>query len=90
MKHPLLVFSVFVIIACSPDKKEIISQSPEWGIQYPGIWKSVTGSPGKVNLLNAADIMPRAQRLEEFEHLDFPLDQTDIKVVQSKTNEQRR
>lgn len=80
MRHLFFAIAVISIIACTREKDLNRKENPEWENEYTGVWKSNVGQPGKINLLNVAEIEPRGEALEKLGELDFPIDQRDIKA----------
>ncbi|MEM7375518.1 MAG: TIM-barrel domain-containing protein [Bacteroidota bacterium] len=72
----LLLFLPFV--ACQE------ASSPSWEKTHPGIWQMTIGDPATINLLEAADALPKTERLAQFEEQDFPLDQARVHIRRQK------
>lgn len=54
--------------------------SPSWSESHPGIWTMTIGDPAPINLLKAADAIPKSERLAQFSAQDFPLDLDRIHI----------
>lgn len=80
MKHLIFVLTAIIYTTCQPEKDQLHKTNPSWNMEYSGIWKSVVGTPGEVNLLNVAGIQPKSEAIEKLGKHDFPLNQLEIKA----------
>jgi len=80
MKHLYFAIAAMLFLGCKSEKDQIVQGNPTWKNEYSGIWKSVVGVPGKVNLLNVAEIQPKTEAIEKLGKQDFPLDRLKIKA----------
>lgn len=82
-KHCLLLLLLFLIRLTFP----AYSQNPEWTQIAPGVWKSVVGSPDKLDLFSAAEVKPNIDGLLRIDKADFPLSRNEITagIVSEKT-----
>ena len=80
MRNYFYVLALLIFYSCQNSDELIIRKNPIWENEYPGVWKSVIGKPGKVNLLNVAGNQPKVKALEKLGAVDFPIDQMDIKA----------
>jgi len=74
----------FLLLGCS----ELISaQSSLWTEIAPGVWKTIAGTPDKLDLFNAAGIKPAADALTKMGTPEFPFSESDIvtEVVNGET-----
>ena len=73
---------------CTQVDKQDGKGSPEWSESFPGVWTSSVGKPEKLNLLNSAHAVPRAEVLDKRSQEKFPLAADDIKytVSDGRTN----
>lgn len=80
MRHLFVVVAILFLFSCNKEKDQTYYGNPTWKNEYSGIWKSEIGNPGKINLLNIAEIQPRTNALEKLGMLDFPIDKLDIRA----------
>ncbi len=82
-KHCLLLLLLFLIRLTFP----AYAQNPEWTQIAPGVWKSVIGSPDKLDLFSAAEVKPNIDGLLRIDKADFPLSRNEITagIVSEKT-----
>jgi alpha-glucosidase (family GH31 glycosyl hydrolase) len=74
-----MCLSFFLTIACFLIfSGNAVSQPPSWTEVAPGVWKAVTGNPGKINLFDVAGIKPRIEALQKMESEEFPISPGDI------------
>jgi alpha-glucosidase (family GH31 glycosyl hydrolase) len=82
----IIVFFLFVLFlsGCRPNSatKKMI-----WTEVAPGVWRTVTGNPDKLNLFNAAGIKPLFKGLEKLGSAGFPLspDKISAEIVNGET-----
>lgn len=62
------------------------AQSNSWTEVAPGVWKTVVGSPDKLDLFNAAGIKPATEAIRKLGTSPFPLEEN--KIVTNVTNGQ--
>jgi alpha-D-xyloside xylohydrolase len=71
--------SLFIIISLSfASCMQSTAQSPAWQPVAPGIWKTVAGTPEKLNLLSAASTTPALSALTKLGPQPFPLPMNEI------------
>jgi alpha-glucosidase (family GH31 glycosyl hydrolase) len=74
--HLILIFGL-LFIGSSP---KICAQTPTWTEVGPGVWKAVVGIPDKLDLFNAAGIVPSHEGLERLGSQKFPIPENEIKA----------
>lgn len=65
-----LIFPVFLQLT--------IAQTNTWTEVAPGVWKTVTGTPDKLDLYNTAGIKPAIDALSKMTPVKFPFTESDI------------
>lgn len=81
----VFLFLIGLLFSCNQKEKDqkLISDQdnhPVWAEQYAGVWKSIVNTPSVINLLNAAQAIPRAKTLNEMSKMAFPVEETKIKA----------
>ena len=69
---------LFLFFSCK--KEAIVSEKTDWKELANGIWKLSVGKKQGLNLLEAANIEPKIDRLNQFPNKEFPLDTSLIKI----------
>ena len=69
---------LFLFFSCK--KEAIVSEKTDWEELANGIWKLSVGKKQGLNLLEAANIEPKIDRLNQFPNKEFPLDASFIKI----------
>lgn len=66
---------------------QLRAQNPSWEEVAPGIWKTMTGTPDKFDLLKAADVKPLMEGLQKMGPANFPLERESIsaEIFEGKT-----
>ena len=82
----ILQFS-FCLLLITGKPQNVTAQRIEWTEIAPGVWKTVAGTPDRLNLFNAAGISPDVAGLEKMGNEGFPLAQDKIsaEIVNGET-----
>jgi alpha-glucosidase (family GH31 glycosyl hydrolase) len=82
-----LALIIRLVLALTGYSGVLSAQSPTWNEVAPGVWKSVTGVPDRMDLLNSAGINPYFDGLIKLGSVKFPLPEDEIfaEVSEGKT-----
>jgi alpha-glucosidase (family GH31 glycosyl hydrolase) len=82
-----ILFLTFVFLISPPAFFAADAQNPIWKEVAPGVWKSIVGTPDKIDLLNSAEIIPNKDGLLKIEPAGFPLPENEIitEVINGQT-----
>jgi len=78
MKNILVLSILFLLFSCK--KESVVPEKTDWEEMANGIWKLSVGKKQGLNLLDAANIEPKIDRLNQFPISKFPLDTSLIKI----------
>jgi len=80
--HKNVIYFILILISCNCNN----SDNSTWNEVSNGIWKYSIGNSKEINLSNSANAIPKVSKLEEFDKVNFPLDQSNIKITQKDNN----
>jgi len=83
-KNLNLLFSGLLLLIFS---QNLWTQAVKWKEAAPGVWKTVIGTPDKLDLFTAAGIEPAMTALSKMGNAEFPLAENEIvgEVISGKT-----